>query len=79
MKVRVFYKGYENRYFPQYRKFGMWRDYTVKHSLHDDPNGGFATEKEAIKYLEHEKIKKELELMKLKRDKLSRSVYETEI
>ena len=83
MKVRVYYDGYKDVYFPQYRWFGIWRPYKcfeygamgVYYS-----NRECQTKEDAIAFLKiqktNRKIDQEREAAAKERSKKSGVVYE---
>ena len=82
MKVRVYYDGYKDRYYPQYKEWFKWHCFRElsHYQSHYLVDVGFETKNNAIKYLTMKKIEyqkeKEREAAARERDKKSGVVYE---
>jgi hypothetical protein len=82
MKVRIYYEGYENIYLCQYKKWGIWWNFTKWFSGGDDGYTDrriFMTMEEAKEFLASEKTEylegKKLEAAAKERDKKSGVVH----
>ena len=81
MKVRVYYNGYEDVYIPQYRWFGVWRNYKCFKAI----DGYYfirecSAKEDAIAFLNaqrtNRKVDREREAAAKERSKKSGVVYE---